>query len=129
MSEGIRIHVRYMSPPPPPPPPHTHTHTHTHTGVAFTFSGTPSVGGFHSISCDATVPGAEADSVVIAINGPGGSLVDTAVWNNDVYRGVLLFFSLAESNSGVYFCQVMVDGITVRTATAAINVAGKLETL
>ena len=124
MSEGIRIHVRYIPPPPP-----THTHTHTHTGVAFTFIGTPSVGGFLSISCGATVPGAEADSVVIVIDGPGGSLVHTAVQPNDAYIGVLLFFSLAESDSGVYTCQVMVDGITVRTATAALDVAGKLETL
>ena len=66
---------------------------------------------------------------MVAIAGPGGTLVDTTVRPNDAYRGVLLFFSLAESNSGVYTCQVMVDGITVRTATAAMDVAGKLETL
>ena len=105
------------------PPPHTHT------GIAFIFSGTPSFGEFFSINCDATVPGVEADSVVVAIAGPGVSTVDTSPRSNDVYRGTLLFFSLAESNSGVYTCQVIVDGITVRTATAAMDAAGKLETL
>ena len=99
-----------------------------HAGVAFIFDRTPSVGGFLSIFCDATVPGVEEDSVVVTVAGPGGSSIDNAVRPNDVYRGGLLFFSLAESNSGVYICQVMVDGITVRTATAALNVAGKLET-
>ena len=63
---------------------------------------------------------------MVAIDGPGGSSGDTTVRPNDVYRRVLVFFLLFDFNSGVYTCQVMVDGTTVKSATAAMNVAGKL---
>ena len=66
---------------------------------------------------------------MVAIAGPGGSPQPIGVRDNDVFRRVLLFFSLAESNSGVYTCQVMVDGTTIRIVTAAMDVSGKLETL
>lgn len=62
---------------------------------------------------------------MVAIAGPGGVLQSTASRDNSVYRGVLLFFSLAESDSGMYSCQVMVDGtIASEIAIAAMDVTG-----
>lgn len=94
------------------------------TDIQFVLAGSISKGEFLAVGCDVLVPG---EGVVdIFMQGTSGEFRGSSSRGNSVYRGVLVFLSLNESQSGAYTCSVMVDGITVKTATFSMDVSSKL---
>ena len=75
------------------------------------------------MGCDVLVPG--EGTVDILMEGMSGEFRGTSSRGNSVYRGVLIFSSLDESQSGAYTCTVMVDEITVKVATFSMDISSK----
>ena len=92
-----------------------------HAGFTFGALGSPTVGSFLRIFCDAEI---HSPGVTMDITGPDGAPIDIALQQNDVLRGSIEFDPLSESDSGVYTCTLSVDGLTEDSITAVLDSRG-----
>ncbi len=94
------------------------------TAIDFFLVGNVTEGDFFAVACDAMVPGG-GDSVTVVIEGPAGEYQGSSGRGNDVYRGVVSFFELTQSDSGTYTCNATRSGRVAASAAFAIDVNGK----
>ena len=97
------------------------------TEASFSAFSAPSEGqAFYSARCNAVVPQSTLEEVELSISGPpGGNQRPTIESGDSGYESTIIFSELTASNSGTYTCDVMVNGSTAATISAALDVIGE----